>query len=192
MLIVTEPAGSYDLINLNTALAVTGSTDHSKVRRCLTQASDVISRWCNRIFPIETLQETFQARDRPSHLVLARYPVVEIVSIIECDATLAPSDYHVDRETGVLLRLNSGRFWAWPAGNVVVTYRAGYATIPGAVQRAAELLVARFHWFDGADMLVRSVDVPDVSSRSYLDHPAGHLPAEVEALLSDYRRPAGA
>jgi hypothetical protein len=191
MLTIVEAASSYDLVTAAAAATDLGVDGDAQLVRAIGQASDAIRRWCNRTFQVETLEETFRPACRMGILLLTRFPITEIASIVENDSALSGTDYAIDAGTGVLTRLCGDRECHWPSGKIVVTYKAGYAQVPAAVARAATLLVGRYR-FPASDMFTRSVDIPGIMSETYLDYPdGGRLPAEVEALLADYRKPPG-
>lgn len=94
MLTVVTPAQSYDLTVLATVKAELGITDRSEdenLTRWIKQASDVIAKYCNRVFAQETVSETFRLATRESNLLLSRYPVVSIAAVQETGETLAAS-----------------------------------------------------------------------------------------------------
>lgn len=197
MLSVITAADSYDLVALTTVkseLGIAGPDEDDKLRRHIAQASDAIAKACNRMFPLETIVETFRrSASYVTPLALARYPVMEIVSVVENDdAALNVSAYELDARSGLLTRLNDDRETYWPRGRLVVTYRAGFAEIPDAIERAAVLLVGRFRSTGGGDLFLRSVSIDGIESRTHQDYPdGGVLPSEVESLISAFRKPAG-
>src|SRR5450759_693293 len=96
---VTDTADTYDLTVLATVKAELGITDRDEdenLARWINQASGVIAKYCNRVFAQETLSDTFRLKWRECEeiLVLSRFPVSSIASVLENDATLDPaSDY---------------------------------------------------------------------------------------------------
>jgi hypothetical protein len=59
---------------------------------------------------LETVTETFLFKSLAKSLVLARRPVVEIVSVTQSDSLLADTDYTLDAASGVLYRTTLGCF----------------------------------------------------------------------------------
>lgn len=200
MLTVTTPASSYDLTLLATVKAELGITDRAEdpnLTRWIKQASEAVAKYCNRVFAEETLTETFRLKSREDGLLLARFPVSAITSVVENDTTLAATDYELasDGGGGVLNRLRYERDWQWPIGKVVVVYTAGYALVtdlPYGVERAAILLVNQYRYAATRDPLLRSESTEGAGSSSYFDSilNAGLAP-EVEGLLSKLRKPSG-
>jgi len=198
---VTAPASTYDLTVLATVRGELGLTDRAEdenLARWIKQASGVIAKYCNRVFAQETLSDTFRLKWRECEetLVLSRFPVSSIVSILENYATLDPtSDYELSPLSGAITRLHCDRPWHWYYGKVTVTYVAGYASVndlPFEIQRAAVLLVKSYREMVDREAFLRSEDVPGVRSVSYQDVPMGFdFPPEVLSLLENSRKPAG-
>ena len=153
---VLVPASTYDLIDLPTvkdelSLKSVDTSNDNFLNRAITQSSAAAANYCNRIFQVETLIDTVDfERDsfrRQMHggardLRLARWPVVAIISLTECDVALTEGvDFLVDYDSGILYRLSviTGQIVQWPALTVVVNYQAGFTAraaqtdpIPGA------------------------------------------------------------
>jgi uncharacterized phiE125 gp8 family phage protein len=193
MLTVTDDADSYDLVTLATvkaAMSITGPDEDDFLKSAITQASDVIARHCRRVFALEVVTETLRPDQSKNDLVLARYPVAEITSVVEGNTTVDPTMYEINVDSGVLRRLagdGTSDGW-WPASRIVVTYSAGFdlpTDTPAALQKAATRLVKAYYDTADRDLSVRSLDVPGVLSRTYLDFE--HLPFDAEALLAPFR-----
>src|SRR4051794_895605 len=108
MLTVVTTADSYDLTSLATVKAELKIADNSQdvnLARWLSQASDAIAKHCNRVFAQETVTETFRLKCREDGLLLARFPVTAIATVVENDMTLTASDYELASDGGVLNRL---------------------------------------------------------------------------------------
>jgi hypothetical protein len=194
MLTVTTPAESYDLTLLATVKSELGITDRSedeKLARWITQASGEVSKRLNRVFAEETVSETFRLTCRQDGLLLSRFPVSAIASIVENDSTLETTDYELVTQTGELNRLRDDRGWHWPRGKIVVTYTAGYAAIsdlPEGVERLAIIFVNQYRYSAPRDPMLRSETTDGAGSSSYFD--AGSSP-EAENLIEKLRKPAG-
>ena len=198
MLTVTTPATTYDLTVVETVRAELGITDRAEdenLARWITQASRIIAEYCNRVFARETVSETFRLATRNGDLLLSRYPVVSIASVIDNGETLAETDYEFASATGVLTRLSDDTPTCWPLGKIVVTYTAGYSLLgdlPYGIERAAILLVNQYRYAAERDPQLRSEQTEGVGSSSYFDGlEAGGLSPEVRGLLKDHRKPAG-
>ena len=193
MLTVTDEANSYALISLasaKTALGIAGTAEDAVLGDLIDRASDVIARHCNRVFASETVTEQFRLDRWRVDLLLSRYPVASIVSVVEGGVTLSATDYEVDPSNGLLSRLYDGNPCWWPLGKTVVTYSAGYALgdMPHALRQACLQLVKAYYIGADRDPLVRSESVTPMSSASYFVGDAEHLPPDVRGLLKQYRR----
>lgn len=193
MLTVIGEADSYALISLasaKTALGIAGDTEDAAIEDFIGRASDVIARHCNRVFALETVTEQFRLDRHRVDLLLSRYPVTSIASIVEDGVTLAATDYEVDPSNGVLARLHDDNPCWWPLGKTVVTYVAGYelADMPPALQQACLQLVKAYYIGADRDPLVRSESVTPMSSASYFVSDAEHLPPDVRGLLKQHRK----
>lgn len=85
----TPPAGAYDLTDLATvhdelSIPVTDVSNDAFLSRAITQASAAISSYCNRVFPVETVQDLAYIQQDPYPwqvpggiypLQLARWPL---------------------------------------------------------------------------------------------------------------------
>jgi uncharacterized phiE125 gp8 family phage protein len=200
MLTVTVPAESNDLTTLaavKAELGVTGGGDDAKLAGYIKQASDTVTSYCNRVFAIETVSETLRLDQRRDELILSRFPVTALASIVENGVTLASTDYELDGDTGVIRRLRDDGPWSWPQGKIVVAYAAGYI-LPGAIgrnlpqdiERAVILLVGRYASITPQDQLLRRETVEGIGSTEVFQLGSSGLPPEVTALLTNYRMPA--
>src|SRR4051812_41307523 len=88
--------------------------------------SDLALLAAARVFAKETVSEQFRLDRMQTELVLALYPVVQIVSIVEGADTLEPSDYEVDLAKGIVTRLINDRVCHWTRCKITVVYSAGY------------------------------------------------------------------
>jgi uncharacterized phiE125 gp8 family phage protein len=205
---VLTPALSYDLVTLAAAKAemeVTGTSDDAVIASFIRQASATVSTFCQRVFPQETVTETFRLKDAlwfspassrlalESPLYLSRRPVGAITNITDNGTVLTPDAYDLDLESGRLERLAgvySGYGW-W--GVVSVTYTGGYPPggIPGDLERAVMDLVKRAYFSRSRDPALRSEQVLDVINQSFTaigsEQTVGGLPKDIADRLSPYR-----
>lgn len=191
MLTVTSSAESFDLTTVETMrreLGILDQSDDPKLKALIEQASGIIAAHCNRVFAKETVVETIRL-DRPQEdMILSRFPVVEIASIVEGSDTLEASDYEVSTRNGIVTRLTGDRPCWWPACKLVVTYSAGFALLgdlPFGVERACIQLVKAYYMGADRDPMVRSESVEALSSATYFG--AGNMPPEVVGLLQSHR-----
>ena len=136
---------------------------------------------------LETVVDTFRFTSRQNALVMSRRPIVEITSITEAGTALAAADYETD--SSLLFRLTSDEMSPWACGKIVVTYSAGWETVPPDLKLAAAKLAGVF-WSEGTriDPNLKRVDIPGVMEKEWWvgpsDDPA--IPQEVLDLLESY------
>ena len=194
MLTVTTPATAtpagteYDLITVATARAALGildQTEDATLQGFVSRASGVIAGYCKRVFAVETVTETFRLDRLQEDLLLSRYPVIAVASIVENGNTLTvDTDYEVDAAKGIVTRLYSDRAAWWPMCKVTVVYSSGYETKPGNLQQACVELVKSYYLSADRDPMVRSEATEAIGSTSYYSET---LPPNVIGLLGQFR-----
>lgn len=186
MLTVVTPASSRRLATaaeLQSAIAGLSEADANKL---LDQAGAAIESYCGRVLVSEVVDETF--RDEWSDgLVMTRWPITAITSVVQDGTTLTGADYELDGT--VLRRLTGDRRDYWRADKIVVRYTAGYATIPADLSRACLTLATAIQSGIGRDAAVRSLSIPDVITTSFFDpgNGGGVIPEAVRTLVDPYR-----
>lgn len=86
MITVVTPAASSDLTRIDVARAELGVADHGEDERIaalIKQASAIVARRADRTFGKETLTETVRLGAPSAELMLARFPVTSVTSIVE-------------------------------------------------------------------------------------------------------------
>lgn len=148
-------------------LKATDSSKDAYLRECLRAATGVVENITGPILP-RTMVEHFDGGQ--TSIVLSAERVSTVTSVSETygpiqhvlteqplGASVDAYGFTWDRATGVLVRRGAGgslgRF-ASGVGNVAVTYRAGFATIPADVARATAVLIG--HWFQKDTVAYRS------------------------------------
>lgn len=184
--IVVTPAASHDLASLASVKAELGLTtgdDDAYLSTAIRQASGEVEGWTGRVFVVETVAETIPL-DRPTcDLPLSRYPVQAVSSIAVDGVALDLTRVLVDNDSGLLRR--RGASWK---GTVVVTYTAGFPSIPASVERAVVALVAARWYARGRDPALKSATLPDVTAETYWTPPSdGGLPEDIAAGLSRFK-----
>ncbi len=194
MLTVATAATTFALVDLSvirTAMGIVDQSEDQALTGFLNRASDVIARHCKRVFALETVEEQFRLDQLREELILARYPVGEITSIVENGVTLAASDYEVAKDRGIVTRLTGDRSCYWSPSKITVVYSAGFdlpTDAPEALQQACIQLVKAYYMASDRDPMVRSEGVDAISNASYFADHAEHLPPDVLALLNQFRR----
>lgn len=163
------------------------------------RGADIISQHClvagDGLTPVtllrETLVETFRLRRAVAPLILSRRFLGE-VTVVEDGTTLEASDVAIEASAGLLTRLRDDQPCSWTAEKIVVTYQAGFATVPSALKEAATKIVRLNLSAVARDPLVKRerVDVPGVeeTETEYWVGPVtgGAIPADVQQLLAPY------
>ncbi|GEP09278.1 hypothetical protein [Methylobacterium gnaphalii] len=205
MLTVITPATSTALTTVTRARAVLDFplVDDGAASMLIAQASRVITDHCRQTFALETVRQVFGWDEtRGDGPILARGPVVEILSVSSGGTVLPGSEYAVDTRTGRLRRLDAdGTPLAWWGGSLAIDYCAGYvlpsdsdgapaSTLPESIERAAILLLGSYLSQRGRDVSIKSDAVEGVGSTSYWVPGASDrlVSPEAEQLLADYRR----
>jgi hypothetical protein len=219
---VVKPAPNQDLVALadvRDELSAPRNQD-ARLKRYITSASSVISTYTRRVWREETVTETFyasyfmsgawggwggggwgygwrwqpyrRADGTPTPLVLARYPVSSIASVVVGDdPALDPTDYLLDETKGLVYHWDGERIVprTWGTETVAVTYVAGYSLsdVPPDVQQAAMALIRVRYFSHNRDPYLRSINVPGVQEESYWAGPdQSALPPEACGLLEKH------
>lgn len=143
---------------------------------------------------LETVVETFLFTSLQKSLVLARSPLVDVVSVTQTESLLDTTDYAIDYAAGILYRTQfgfvttpNGPYGWWPYGNTVVEYSAGYATVPDDLKYAATKFIRAEYVTGTRDPNLRSLTIEGVSSRTWWvpdkQTNAGIVPGEVMDIL---------
>lgn len=204
MLTVITPASDYNLLTAAELRMAAGlAADDASMDATLTplglRVSAAIAAECGVVVSgaavptlrQEVLQETFRRTCSRYGLTLSRRPVVSVQSVVEAGATLVSGDY--ENIDGRLVRVAGEAEIAWQAGKIVVSYTAGWTTVPDDLKMAAASLTKAWFYQEGRDPLLRSRDVPDVYRETYAtpdqSNLIGAVPRDIAAMLSRFRAP---
>lgn len=172
--------------SMDTILATMGNRAANILARECRVAQAGVSRVTLRS---ETLVETFRLETSRKPLILSRRFVTSITSVVEDGSTLSSTLYEVEGASGFLWRLDADDDRIeWPAAKIVVTYVAGFATVPDELKAAAAKLVADLYAANGANGNLKRERIEGVSEREYWVAPTSDpaLPAEVVELISPF------
>jgi hypothetical protein len=185
------------------------------LQACVSGASSALTKYLRRVLAVETIAETFR-RDRRGNsnlwvadyphgswnLLLKRYPIVSVASVVEDGATLDPSNYEFDAQSGRITRLSLDQFSPWRASKTVITYQAGYvlppdtaATLPVDLHLAARRLASLFYRTTSErEPGLKSEIIPGVIEKQYWDQTRSgqaddDLPPDIRAMVDAYRCP---
>lgn len=204
---VTVPAASRDLVSLETIkeeldLSGTDANRDARLTRYIKEQSRAAENYCNRVFAVETIEDTFFPRRDPPLVValegldplqLAKYPLVAISTLTENGADLTSgTDYLVDLVNAQVTRLDmNGYPRRWDALPIVVTYTAGYSAVPDDVSAAVIRMVAQRYFANIRDPWVKSEVVEGIGRTDYIvpSGDTGNMTADVADLLDNYRVP---
>ncbi len=177
---------------------LSGTAEDTNLETLITRVGAAFARYCGYPGSSPTMESTSYARyyDGPGgrDLVLDVWPIVSISSIYD-DTTLdftdsqylvSSSDYVV--VNGRIVRLkNTSTHGAWSegAGQIKVSFTAGYATVPDDLKQL--VIMAVKHWFDLRRIQGKSNTSQGGVSVGFRDEE--FLPAMVKAGLSPFRLP---
>lgn len=131
---------------------------------------------------LETVTDTFRLKSFQDALMLSRRPVVTLSSAVEAGTTLTEGiGYECDRSSGLLYRLSEDDRTCWSSGLIVVTYSAGWQTVPHDLRELARKLATMISSESGRDASLGGMEIPGVVSETYRfgrpDDPL--IPAEI-------------
>ncbi len=181
------------LATVKAELGITGTDDDAYLETLIEQASASIETFCGRSFASASQAQTFRLDRWRERLMLDRTPVASVASVVLNGTTLDGAAVEVESPgAGFLLRVDgNGCSLGWPAGRVVVTYTAGYASTPADVERCCIDLVKLSYFARGRDPVLRSEKILDVIDQSWFDpdkvEMRGGLPADIADRLDAYR-----
>lgn len=179
--------------------------------RLINAASEAIERYCDRHFEKASLIEKV-AGQGSQRILLSRTPILSVTSVTLSGSVLAPSEYEVEAEAGMIYRSTG---WPWSAmhrpgivqdpypgsetKNIEVTYTGGYVlpkdedltanppvvrTLPYDLEEACIATVKTWFRAKGADLNRTSRRLMDVGDT--WDRRA--LPEPVKETLGPWRR----
>lgn len=126
MLVTVDDAKTY--------LGINGSDYDDFLAQQCTIISDVVEEYCGRKFAAANYVQTFYKEDYDpgtNFLSLFHYPVNTLTSVLD-GTTNITSSIRLHKPSGQMT-LKDTEFFSY-GDSVVVTYNAGYATIPSAIQ----------------------------------------------------------
>jgi Phage gp6-like head-tail connector protein len=186
------------LDDLKLELGITGTTEDAALQARITRLSDQIAEYCDRIFALIDVEETFafnagarmcpHGGTHPIPLVLMQYPVTEIASLTRDGAAISPADYDLNSASGLL----------WPrtglwSGRIVANYSGGYNLpddAPATLQSAVIEAVRQRRAYSGRDPSVREIG-HDTTRVGYYSEPLNSthgLAQSVTDAIDLYRR----
>lgn len=152
-------------------LGVTPTADQTvQMEAVIGQVSGLIDSHLDRGLAQADVTDHFRW-PRGDVLRLARWPVAEVLQVIESGIELAPEAWEVDETTGQLWRLVSGARACWSdSGVTTVSYVGGYDLpdeLPAGIQRAAIDQIKGTHFAASRDPALRSENLPGLIASSW-------------------------
>jgi hypothetical protein len=135
---------TFDAVERWLQVAAIPASDFQTIGELISSASDFITNWTNRFFPIADYEDICDGTGT-RNLVFMNFPVISVASVNVDTIEIPPSPnalafgYVV---TPTRLALRGYRFRQAPL-NTVIRYTAGFADIPLAVSQACVELVAQ-------------------------------------------------
>lgn len=217
---VLTAASSYDLTSLanikdDLAIPSTDTSSDATLARFITEQSALVAQYCNRVFPIETIQDViypdrdpypYQVTGMVGELQLSRWPLVSVTSVTDtvsvgvANTLVFGTDYQVDTARGWLTKIdpNTGYPTGWSPDQYTIEYTAGYfeagsGNSPPDLEMAVLRLVTARYKARGRDPFLRSQGEPGVGNEQYwigaLPGQTGPFPPDIAAVLEKYRVP---
>lgn len=183
---LTTRASAKELLGIPSAV-----TAYDAVIDTLVAAVDgIVEDYCHRRFADTTRTEYYDGQSGQRRLCLRHYPIISITSIHDdanrdygADTLVDADDYTFDTgdDSDGIVRFD-GTTLSRGIRNIKVVYRAGYATIPKPLARAADLIVASLY------NRRKAQGTPGGSMGSVSTSLAGDAYADARLLLDRYRK----
>lgn len=173
---------------------VTDTADDALLAKCADRATAIIDRMCGRIFAAsqDSVRYFDAARDVEGRLLLVRYDLASITSVVNGDGQTIPNTAYVTEPRasapyyGIRLLASRGHTWTYtddPEDAIAVTGRWAYSTTApdDIAQAAVRLAIYLFRQKDNLGELDRT----QVVGNNLTVLPAS-LPRDVRQLLAAY------
>lgn len=173
--IVTENTDRLLLTRAEIA-AVVPESDNAALDALNARVSALIVKACNvaragatpPTLRLESVSDTFRLKSLQDVLMLSRMPVVSFASLTEAGVSLTEgTDYECDRSAGLLYRLSGTERSSWACGTIVVSYSAGWQTVPHELRELACKLATMIASEGGRDASLGAMEIPGVISETY-------------------------
>lgn len=169
-------------------LDIETDTNDAELQVYVDSLTAVIERF---VGPIENRTVTEPVNARHARLPLTQTPVVELLSLTPImlgGLAIAVSDLYLDKEAGVLLRLDGGVFYGGPWTAV---YTAGRESVPPTINLAARMLLQHLWRTKYGAARGSSGGGDDYSVSDPIPGFGYAVPNRVLELLEPYRVPPG-
>ena len=128
------------LAAMKNKLGISDGSQDSFLLEQIILISETIENYCRRKFEALNWEQTFYAKDmrgKTNILTLYMFPVISITTIVK-DTTGTITDYRLHKPTGIFTPDDECLTWS---DKLVITYQAGFATVPTPIQEAVFSLV---------------------------------------------------
>lgn len=177
MLTVTTPASDPTLLTLAEITAAVGASasDTDRLTQLNKRVSEMLAGACGLAragvatltLREETLSETLRLTCPADVIWLSRQPVTAVLSLTEDGEELAEDyDYEQDGPRKFLRVQNDCPSW-WASGKIVVSYKAGWATVPNDLKELASKLAVSIWSEQGRDPNLKRRKIDGVSEREW-------------------------
>lgn len=173
------------LSDVKTYLGITDSNSDVVLTALIAGASMTMETYCNRVFEAATYTETRNGNGG-YRLFLSTAPVTAVASVSVDGFAISPASgpvapgYLFD-DLMIYLR---GKSFACGVQNVIVTYTAGFATIPADLTQACvELVAFKYAKRNRIDKTSETLGTQQTQAYSLAD-----MPPSVKTVLNNYAR----
>lgn len=172
---------------------VSDMSQDALLSRLSAMAVAQMENYCGALFTPRNVVETVEILDTFDTLMLAHAPITSVASVTIDGAAFASTEYRLNARFGFLRKVDAS---AWEKGLVIITYAAGYATVPAELVHASLELVKAVRDRREVAYGKARIAVPDVADETFfktmddaLTGPNGaSVPAHVAGLLAPYVR----
>ncbi len=173
------------LENLRQFLAVKNTGDDELLSSLITRASQLMESACSQSLKSKSIVESFDGSGGFRQFVSAS-PIISVASVVIdgisipfAGTSVSAAGYRIGREH-IIRNLEQ-----FPVGisNVVISYTAGYATVPADLEQACIHLAA--YWYR------KNTHIGEVSKSmagGTTTYDTSDIPADVKLTLNDYTR----
>lgn len=169
-----------DLTTLSKAkefLRISGPGDDLLIERLVSSASQLIETYLNRIILSKSYVEKFDGKNTDFHL-MSNYPISSIEEI-KIDGSIYTGEYIDDKEQLVL----KNSYFTRGKLNCIITYTAGFTTVPFDIEQAClELVAIKYKQLEHIDL---SSKVISGETTSFI---VSDIPAFIKITLNNYRK----
>lgn len=178
-----DPPLLFSLSDAKTVLHVSGTTNDQLIRDLIESTTYIVE-----YFSGATVRQTYtEVIDGGSVLSLQRCPVLSLVSIASVHTsgiTYLVADCDVDSATGIVRRLDGGRF----VGTFRVTYVAGRLVIPAPIRDAGRIILRNLWRIQTGNEGLPSTGTTDLISDSVFPEVGYPIPDRALQLMQPFRR----